>query len=80
MPTPVRDLRYSAMHGTTQQETRLRDQITASSQKTSLRGKGYEAYTGILKEEVGETISCVGYIGKVGMHQTDKEIIKMMLG
>lgn len=42
--------------------------------------KEYEAYTGILKEDAGETISCVGYIGKVGMHQTDKEIIKMMLG
>ena len=26
-----------------------------------------------------ESICCVGYIGKVGMHQTDKEIIKMML-
>lgn len=45
----------------------------------SMQGKAYEAYTGILKEDAEETISCVGYIGKVGMHQTDKEIIKMML-
>ncbi len=45
----------------------------------AIRDKAYEAYTGILKEDAGETISCVGYIGKVGMHQTDKEIIKMML-
>lgn len=45
----------------------------------AMRNKEYEAYTGILKEDAGETISCVGYIGKVGMHQTDKEIIKMML-
>lgn len=45
----------------------------------AMNGKEYEAYTGILKEDAGETISCVGYIGKVGMHQTDKEIIKMML-
>ena len=45
----------------------------------AMQNKGYEAYTGILKEDAGETISCVGYIGKVGMHQTDKEIIKMML-
>lgn len=45
----------------------------------SMNRKHYEAYTGILKEDAGETISCVGYIGKVGMHQTDKEIIKMML-
>ena len=45
----------------------------------AMRNREYEAYTGILKEDAGETISCVGYIGKVGMHQTDKEIIKMML-
>lgn len=45
----------------------------------AINNKAYEAYTGILKENAGETISCVGYIGKVGMHQTDKEIIKMML-
>ena len=45
----------------------------------AMKDKEYEAYTGILKEDAGETISCVGYIGKVGMHQTDKEIIKMML-
>lgn len=45
----------------------------------AMQGKAYEAYTGILREEAGETISCVGYIGKVGMKQTDKEIIKMML-
>ena len=46
----------------------------------AMENKEYEAYTGILKEDAGETISCIGYIGKVGMHQTDKEIIKMMLG
>lgn len=45
----------------------------------AMKNKEYAAYTGILKEDAGETISCVGYIGKVGMHQTDKEIIKMML-
>ncbi len=45
----------------------------------AMDGQAYEAYTGILKEEAGETISCVGYIAKEGMKQTDKEIIKMML-
>lgn len=45
----------------------------------AMRNKEYEAYTGILKEDAGEAISCVGHIGKVGMRQTDKEIIKMML-
>lgn len=46
----------------------------------AMQGKSYSAFTGILKEGAEETISCVGYIGKVGMHQTDKDIIKMMLG
>ncbi len=45
----------------------------------AMNGKAYEAYTGIIKEDAAETISCVGYIGKVGMKETDKEIIKMML-
>lgn len=45
----------------------------------AIQGKAYAAYTGILKEDAGETISCVGYIGKVGMAQTDKEIVRMML-
>lgn len=45
----------------------------------AMRGKTYEAFTGILKEDAGETISCVGYIGKVGMKQTDKEIVRLML-
>lgn len=45
----------------------------------ALQGKAYAAFTGILKEDAGETISCVGYIGKVGMAQTDKEIVRMML-
>ncbi|MBR5623358.1 MAG: serine dehydratase subunit alpha family protein [Opitutales bacterium] len=45
----------------------------------AMQGKAYDAYTGILKEEAEETISCVGYIGKIGMRQTDREIVKMML-
>ena len=45
----------------------------------AMNGKAYEAFTGILKEEAEETISCVGYIGKIGMRETDKEIVKMML-
>lgn len=45
----------------------------------AMRDKTYEAFTGVLKEDAGETISCVGYIGKVGMKQTDKEIVRMML-
>lgn len=45
----------------------------------AMNGKAYEAFTGILKEEAEETISCVGYIGKVGMRETDREIVKLML-
>jgi L-cysteine desulfidase len=45
----------------------------------AMEGQAYEAYTGILREEVEETISCVGYIGKIGMRETDKEIVKLML-
>lgn len=45
----------------------------------AMEGHAYEAYTGILREEVEETISCVGYIGKIGMRETDKEIVKLML-
>ena len=45
----------------------------------AMQNKGYDAYTGILKEEAEETISCVGYIGKIGMRETDREIVKMML-
>lgn len=45
----------------------------------AMEGKGYQAFTGILKGETDQTISTVGYIGKVGMHETDKEIIQTML-
>ena len=46
----------------------------------AMQGKAYAANTGILQSDTGETISCVGYIGKVGMKQTDSEIVKMMIG
>lgn len=45
----------------------------------AMNGKAYQAFTGILKEEAEETIGCVGYIGKIGMRETDREIVKMML-
>lgn len=45
----------------------------------AMAGKVYEANTGILQEDAGRTIGCVGYIGKVGMKQTDAEIVKMMI-
>ena len=45
----------------------------------AMKDKAYDAFTGILKEEAEETISCVGYIGKIGMRETDREIVKLML-
>lgn len=45
----------------------------------AMHGKAYEGSTGILKDEIGQTISSVGYIGREGMRQTDKEIIRIML-
>lgn len=45
----------------------------------AMNNQGYAPYTGILREETSETISCVGLIGKEGMKQTDKEILKIMI-
>jgi L-cysteine desulfidase len=45
----------------------------------AMQGRSYQAFTGILKGETDQTISTVGYIGKVGMHETDREIIQTML-
>lgn len=41
--------------------------------------KAYESKTGILQNDTGETISCVGHIGRVGMQPTDQEIVKIMI-
>lgn len=46
----------------------------------AIQGKVYEPYTGILQGGTEATISCVGHIGKEGMKETDKEIIRIMLG
>ncbi|MBE5817510.1 MAG: serine dehydratase subunit alpha family protein [Clostridiales bacterium] len=46
----------------------------------AMNGKAYKSFTGILKDEADETISCVGHIGKVGMRETDREIVRLMLG
>ncbi len=46
----------------------------------AMDNKVYEHHSGILQDDAGRTISSVGYIGKVGMKQTDAEIVKMMLG
>ncbi len=45
----------------------------------AMKGKAYEANTGILMAETGKTISSVGHIGRVGMQPTDQEIVKLMI-
>lgn len=45
----------------------------------AMNNQSYAPYTGILQEETSETISCVGLIGKEGMMETDREILKIML-
>ena len=46
----------------------------------AIQGKAYAAKSGILQEDAGKTIVSVGHIGKVGMKQTDSEIVKLMIG
>lgn len=45
----------------------------------AMAGKSYGAFNGILREDAEETISCVGHIGREGMRETDREIIRLML-
>lgn len=45
----------------------------------AMKGKVYESNTGILQDDTGETITCVGHIGRVGMQPTDQEIVKIMI-
>lgn len=50
------------------------------SHRMAMQGQAYSAHMGILQESTDDTISCVGTIGKEGMKETDKEILKIMLG
>lgn len=45
----------------------------------AMNGKAYASNTGILQSDTGDTISCVGHIGRVGMQRTDQEIVKIMI-
>ena len=49
------------------------------SHSLAMEGKAYQANTGILQSDAGQTISTVGHIGRIGMKQTDSEIVKMMI-
>ncbi len=45
----------------------------------SMRGAVYNPHTGILQSDTSKTISCVGRVGKDGMRETDREILRIML-
>ena len=45
----------------------------------AIRGKVYAESSGIIRDTVDNTISSVGHIGRVGMKETDKDIIREML-
>lgn len=43
-------------------------------------GRGFRAGEGIVMDTVEETIASMGYVGRVGMKDTDVEILKLMTG
>ena len=45
----------------------------------SMRGRCFQPGEGIVRKDVEETIRGLGYIGRVGMKETDVEILKVML-
>lgn len=45
----------------------------------AMRGQRFEPYTGIVKDTADKTIYAVGRLGREGMKETDKEVLKIML-
>ena len=43
-------------------------------------GRSFRAGEGLVQETVEETIASMGYVGRVGMHPTDVEILNVMIG
>ncbi len=48
--------------------------------KMALAGRVYQPDEGLVLDNVDETIKSVGYVGRVGMRETDIEILHVMLG
>lgn len=46
----------------------------------ALADRGFRAGEGIVQDTVEETIASMGYVGRVGMKDTDVEILKIMTG
>jgi len=45
----------------------------------AMKGKAYEPGCGIVKGDVEQTVDAVGRLGRVGMRETDTEILRIML-
>lgn len=45
----------------------------------SMKGRTFHEGEGIIQDTVEETIQSVGYVGRVGMKETDHQILKIML-
>ena len=48
--------------------------------KMALAGRVYQPDEGLVLDNIDETIKSVGYVGRVGMKETDIEILHVMLG
>ena len=48
--------------------------------KMAFRGDGFQGGEGILTDNIEDTIRNVGRLGRKGMHETDIEILNMMIG
>lgn len=46
----------------------------------SMHGQVFKEGEGLVGKNIEETIKNIGYLGKVGMKQTDIEILKTMIG
>ena len=46
----------------------------------SLQGLAFQPGEGIVQQEVEATVRATGHIGRVGMRETDLEILRVMLG
>ena len=45
----------------------------------SVNRKGFRGGEGFVESDVEKTIKNMGYIGKIGMKETDKEILNVMI-
>lgn len=46
----------------------------------AMAGRGFRAGEGLVQRTVEETIASMGYVGRVGMKETDVEILNIMIG